>query len=123
MMFLELFSGTGEHSQGIRKARLGGRSLDISNEFHLTIQADIVAWDYTCYPPGYCDCIWSSPCCINYCRARTGGGPRDLVGADKLVQQTFDIVSYFKPHYFWIENPWIGLLKTRPLIQHLNLFI
>ena len=28
------------------------------------------------------------PCCINYSRARARGGPRDLVGADMLVQKT-----------------------------------
>ena len=46
-------------------------------------------------------------------RAKT---PRDLVLADSFVQRSLDIIRYFNVP-FWIENPWTGLLRTRPVIQ------
>ena len=89
MRLLELFSGTKSIGRAFEKRGWEVVSLDLTNEFHPTIQADILEWDYkSCYPPGYFMVIWSSPCCTNYSRARTRGGPRDLVGADKLVQTT-----------------------------------
>ena len=47
------------------------------------------------------------------------GPPRDLEGADKLVQRALDIIAHFKPKYWWLENPATGLLHTRPCVQHL----
>ena len=116
---LELFSGTKSIGKALEKRGWEVVSLDISNEFNPTIQCDILEWDYTCYPPGHFMAIWSSPCCTNYSRARTRGGPRDLVGADKLVQKTIEIIDYFKATYYYIENPWTGLLRHRDVIQHL----
>ena len=37
--------------------------------------------------------IWASPMCTQYSKARTQGGPRDLEGADALVQKTLDLVK------------------------------
>ena len=106
MRLLELFSGTKSIGRSFQKRGWEVVSLDLTNEFNPTIQADILTWDYkSCYPPGYFMAIWASPCCTNYSRARTRGGPRDLVGADKLVQKTLEIIAYFNATYYYIENP------------------
>ena len=105
MKLLELFSGTKSIGKAFEKRGWEVVSLDISNEFYPTIQSDILTWDHTSYPPGYFDCIWGSPSCVHYSRARTRGGPRDLLGADALMQNTLDIIEYFEPQYFGIGNP------------------
>ena len=44
------------------------------------------------------------------------GGPRDLVGADALVQKVLDLVNYFNVPFF-MENPQTGLLKSRDVVK------
>ena len=120
MRLLEFFSGTKSIGRSFQKRGWEVVSLDLTNEFNPTIQADILTWDYkSCYPPGYFMAIWASPCCTNYSRARTRGGPRDLVGADELVQKTIDIIDYFNATYYYIENPWTGLLRRRDVVYYL----
>ena len=61
-------------------------SLDIAKKAKATICADIRAWDYRVYEPGYFDVIWASPVCTHYIIARTKAStPRDWVWADSLV--------------------------------------
>jgi len=45
--------------------------------------------------------------------------PRNLDLADALVQRALDIIAHFRPKAFWIENPWSGLLKSRPVFAEL----
>jgi len=114
---LELFSGTG--SVGTIFKELGWEviSLDADPDRDATITADIREWDYTVFPENYFDCIWASPVCTHYSRARTKAKtPRNLEWADSLVQATLKIFAYFKVPYF-LENPQTGLLKTRPFMQ------
>ena len=52
--------------------------------------------------------IWASPMCTQYSKARTQGGPRDLVGADALVQKTLALVKYFDvPFCYGKPSHWI----------------
>jgi hypothetical protein len=50
--------------------------------------------------------------CTEYSRAKTTA-PRDIDGANRVVERTLDILCYFQPKYFCIENPQTGLLKEQ----------
>lgn len=83
------------------------------------IAVDIRKWDYeAAYPPGYFDLIWASPECKEYSRAKTVGY-RDLAYADSCVLAAIQIIGYFQPAYWFIENPQTGLLKDRPFMRGL----
>ena len=56
--------------------------------------------------------IWASPPCTEYSKAKTKG-IRDIEGANDIVQQTLDVLEYFEPKYWIIENPQTGLLKDQ----------
>ncbi len=73
---------------------------------------DIMNWDYQQYPHKYFQVIWASPPCTEYSRALTTR-PRDIESANEVVQRTLDIIEYFEPKYFMIENPQSGLLKDQ----------
>ena len=117
MRILELFSGTG--SVGSVFGSMGWEvvSLDIDPVSAATITADIRTWDFTVFPRGHFDVVWASPVCTHYSRARTRARtPRDFVFADSLVERALEIISYFEPKFWFLENPQTGLLKTRPFM-------
>jgi len=118
MRLLELFSGTGS----VRKA-IGHQfdeivSLDILQKFNPTECCDILDWDYTQYSPGHFDVIWASPPCTEYSAVLYGRPTRqrDLESADRIVKRTLDIIAYFNPVKWFLENPQTGLLKTRDIM-------
>ena len=84
---------------------------------HPTILANIMDWDYQSEPPGKYDAIWASPPCTHYSIARTTGGPRDFAGADAIVLRTLEIIDWFAPKFWFMENPQTGLLKSRAFMQ------
>lgn len=54
---------------------------------------------------------------LRYSRARTTAKTkRDLQGADAIVKRTLDIIAWFKPKYYFIENPATGMLKDRRVV-------
>ena len=78
-------------------------------------------WDFKIYPPGYFNAIWASPVCTHYSCARTKAHtPRNFEWADGLVLKTLEIIEYFNPPVWYIENPQSGLLKTRPFMENLG---
>ena len=102
---LELFSGTGSVGQVAKELGYDVISLDRDMEAH--IQIDIMDWDYTDLPPWMFDVIWASPPCTEYSRAKTCG-VRDIEGSNEVVKKTLEIIEYFKPKYWIIENPQTG---------------
>ena len=118
MRLLELFSGTGSVGSAFAAAGWTIISLDLDPKTDATIHEDILTWDYTIYPPGHFDAVWASPCCTHYSCARRGAKtPRDLVWADSLVLRSREIINYFNPRVWFIENPQTGLLKDRPFMN------
>ena len=107
---LELFSGTG--SVGDVARELGYEVISLDRDMKATIQIDIMDWDPRVYPTKYFDVIWASPPCTEYSRAKTTG-VRDIAGANAIVEKTLDILEYFEPKYWIIENPQTGLLKDQ----------
>ena len=105
---LDLFSGTGS----VKKAAALDSdfecfSLDISCRFSQPdLLIDIHEWDYRTLSRHRFDIIAASVPCQMYSCARTRAAtPRDIPAANRNVAKVLDIVEYFKPSVFWIENP------------------
>ena len=119
MKLLELFSGT--KSVGKVAEQLGYEviSLDLKDA---DINCNILDWDYTTYPVGYFHVIWASPPCDTFSILRkcwTGryGHTVETMQNDindiglPILRRTEDIINYFKPTYYFIENPQTGSMK------------
>ena len=116
---LELFSGTGSIGKCCKE--LGYEVLSLDNELPADINIDIMEWDYKQYKPGDFDIIWASPPCTQYSKAKSQG-IRDIEGANKIVLKTLEIIDYFKPYYWFMENPQTGLLKNQEFMKNLNYY-
>jgi hypothetical protein len=128
MKVLELFSGTGSVGKVCKKKGWDVVSVDLLME--ADHQVDILDFDYKQYESF--DIIWASPPCTEYSylqncwigRMRKGKiytkeiMENDMKKADELVKKTLEIIDYFKPKYWFIENP-RGRLKDREIIKHL----
>ena len=116
MNLLEMFSGTG--SVGLVAKSLGFNviSLDLKNA---DINTDILKWDYKQFDRNHFDFIWSSPPCTEYSIAKTRG-IRNIEYANSIVLKTIEIIKYFNPKYFVIENPQTGLLKNQEFMNEFD---
>ena len=118
MRVLELFSGTGSVGKVCHEKGYDVISLDINGKADADITCDILHWNYRVYPTKFFDIIWASPDCTHYSKAKTKG-VRNLVYANSLVKKTLEIISYFNPSYWYIENPQTGLLKEQPFMKNI----
>ena len=115
MRILELFSGTGSVGRAFEALGWDVISLDINPG--ATITSNILDWDYKIYEPDAFDFIWASPPCTEYSIARTTARtPRDFVGADAIVSKALEIIEYFEPLLWLMENPQTGHLKHRTIM-------
>ena len=115
MRLLELFSGTGSVKKAVGSMFDEIISIDILQEFNPTECCDILKWNYKKYSVGYFDAIWASPPCTEYSSVLYGrpNRPRDISGANAIVIKTLEIIDYFEPIMWFIENPQTGLLKDQ----------
>jgi len=131
MNCLELFSGTGSFGKVAKKLNYNVISLDLILE--ADIQEDILKWDYKKYPPDTFNIIWASPPCTNYSRLKNSLLNRpmkngiiynkeimesEMLESDKIVLKTLEIIDYFKPKLWFIENPQ-GRLRHRNIMKNI----
>jgi hypothetical protein len=128
MKLLELFSGT--HSIGKVAKELDIEVISLDRDLPADIKIDIMDWDYKIYPSGYFDIITASPVCLWWSYLRLSHINRKLKSLNgevltrELIQKDIDtfgkpmvdkvkeIIDYFKPKYYWIENPFCGSMKS-----------
>ncbi len=116
MKVLELFSGTGSVGKVCRERGHHVTSLD--RDMPADIQTDIMLWDYTAHPPWDFDFVWASPPCTEYSAAKTMGA-RKISEANEVVKRTIEIIRYFDPKFWVLENPQTGLLKAQAFMHDL----
>ena len=94
-VLLELFSGTGSVGRSFRARGWEVFSVDIDANAKPTLVANVLDLQWDALPPEV-DCIWASPPCTHYSRARTKAKtPRDLEGSDAIVQKVLDILDFY----------------------------
>ena len=118
---LFLCSGTGSVGEPFRQHGWEVVDVDWDGRYGAEVVTDIMTWDYkAAFPQGHWDVIWASPDCTQYSIARTTAKtPRNFAQADALVQKCLEIIDYFQPSVWFIENPDSGLLKTRAVVAGL----
>ena len=136
MNHLELFSGT--HSFGKVSSKLGfnvyslDRDLGAENEGYKSenhFKEDIMTWDYKQFDRGFFKIITASPVCLWWSHLRKSWIGRkikahgdtiitaDILNQDielygvPMVDKVFEIIDYFNPDYYIIENPATGRMK------------
>ncbi len=140
MKALDLFSGSQSWGDVLREKGYDVISVDITDfkgKFIPTHLTDILDWDYKQYDKNEFDIITAGPPCIWYSILQTSWygkykvNPKtkqkylftkeirnkDLEYADSLVRKTLEIIDYFKPRLWFIENPQTGLLKKRGILD------
>jgi len=136
MRLLELFSGTHSIGKVAKKRNIEVISLD--RDLPADIQEDIMEWDYTIYPKNHFDIITASPVCLWWSNLRVSNINRRLKHinyevftremlendikkyGEPMVDKVFEILEYFNPKWFWIENPYTSRMKhyISDLIPH-----
>ena len=135
MNVLELFSGTG--SVGKCCKALDWEVVSVDMILPADHQVDIMKFDYKQYPKDYFSIVWGSPPCTDYSqlqscwlgRKKSDGivYTREIMEermneADKLVLKTFEIIDYFNPELWCIENPQTGKLKSRDIMKDIPFY-
>ena len=138
MKVLELFSGT--HSVGKVAKQKGWEVVSVDIDGNADINIDILKWDYKKdYKEGDFDILWASiPChTFSHCRRSWIGRKIKAFGDEivtaemldedmekngvPLINKTLEIIEYFKPKFWFIENPHSSKMKN--YLTHLNHYV
>ena len=139
MNALELFSGTQSVGKVLKQKGYNVVSVDITDyngKYCPTHKVNILDFDYTQYPVGHFDIIHASPPCIAYSILTNSNLGRKVRGsiftkerqeqdrltADIIVKKTLEIIDYFKPRIWTLENPATGQLKNREFMKDINFY-
>lgn len=114
---LELFAGTGSIGKYCRAHGYDDVvSLDVLASAKATHTCDILEFNYQQYPPDHFYYIHASPPCTEYSTAKSIG-VRNLELADRIVLKTLEIIRYFNPVIWTLENPATGMLRHREFMR------
>lgn len=115
MKILELFKGSGSITNYYKNTEHNVVSLDFVKKYLPDICCDIMEWDYKVYPVGHFDIIWASPECKIFSQLQNtniGRKWKDMEELNeqrdihsKFIKKTIEIIRYFNPTYYYIENP------------------
>ena len=117
MKVLELFSGTGSVSKICKELGWEVYSVDIDDKFYpVDKKVNILEWNYKDldFKP---DIIWASPPCNSFSKMLFLTRSRDQINKKMreeglpLLYKAREIIDYFKPKYYFIENPDTGRMK------------
>ena len=126
---LELFSGT--HSVGKCCVELGIDVVSVDLELEADFKCDVMDFDYKQFPKDHFDIVWASPPCTYYSRLQNCWKGRrkkdgilvtdetieaDRLESDRLMRKTLEIIDYFSPPMWFLENP-LSCLKDRDVMK------
>mgnify|MGYP003133598791 FL=1 len=117
MRVLELFSGTGSVKKICNELGWDCVSVDITSELHpVDYEVNILEWDYTKLAKDSFDIIWASPPCNSFSSMLFLTPSIDQAKLIEeqglpLLYKTLEIIDYFNPKYFFMENPDGGKMK------------
>ena len=123
MKVLELFAGSRSFSKVAKEIGMQTFTTDIKNFDNIDYVVDILNF-VPMKVPFKPDIIWASPPCTYFSVASIGKHwykdhtpktEQAKLGV-KIVKCTLDIIKYFKPKYFFIENP-RGKLRKLDVIK------
>jgi hypothetical protein len=129
MNILELFAGSRSIGKVAEELGFNVYSSDINSFDKIDYVTNILEFDYkkVFFKP---DVIWASPPCTSFSVASighhwTGGKCAYIPKTDsaklglELVKKTLEIINYYNPKYWFIENP-RGVLRKLPIVQGLK---
>ena len=125
MFALELFAGTKSFGKVAEENGYEVISLDNDPRHNTTICENILTWDYREYPPDTFRVIWASPDCTSWSiathRHRLLPNLTPLTDTarlgNQLINKTLEIIEYFQPDYYFIENPRGRLRHFPPMLN------
>lgn len=126
---LDLFSGTGSVKKICQQLGIKCISLDISDKYSKPdILVDILKWNYNKLKRGCFTFIFAGIPCTEYSAMQSinttlYGTIPDIKGANKIAKKTLEIIEYFNPKYYFIENPATSTLRKQVFMKKLPFYI
>ena len=129
MNVLELFAGSRSVGKAAEKLGMNVFSSDLIEFEGIHYPVSILDFDVT-KVPFQPDIIWASPPCTGFSVAAIGhhwdGGKGAYIPKTEtaklgieLVKKTIELINYYQPKYWFIENP-RGVLRKMPFMQELK---